>query len=166
MDLNTTQLQALKAWVIANANGIFDQSTANLLNAMASPDFWAWKSSLSLEESGMAISMGEVAGLTTANSNRLQASFQIRPGGFEPDSQDDRSLFGSVFSAAGGQNTRAALMAKWQRLATVGEKLFATGTGTQGVGLDTDGGVSSGSPAILGAEGLVTLDNLIQADNS
>jgi hypothetical protein len=148
---------------------VFDQATANLLNSPAAPDYWVWKSNLSVEETGMAIVMSEVGGLTTANSTRLQVSFQVRPGGFTPSDASDRSLFGSVFSAAGGQLTRAALLLKWQRLATVAEKLFATGGGgTQATGLGTDGSVTGGSPANFGpgAEGNVTVDDLIKAANS
>src|SRR5688572_8452306 len=50
MNLNTTQLQALKAWVNANASGVFEQSTANTLNADASPDYWCWRSSVTKNE--------------------------------------------------------------------------------------------------------------------
>ena len=161
-----TQLQAIKSWVIANAGGVFDAGTAALMNAVASPDFWVWKSNLNSSDSGMAINLNEVGGLTTANSTRLQVSFQIRPGGFTPAVQADRALFGSVFSAAGGVNTRAALLAKWQKLATIGEKLLASGTGTQATGLNTDGTVTGGSPATFGdgAEGQITTANLIEAD--
>lgn len=160
------QLQTLKAWVEANASGIYEQSTAKLLNAAASPEFWAWKSNLSAEETGMAIVMSEVGGLTTANSTRLQVSFQVRPGGFTPSDVNDRSLFGSVFSAAGGVLTRTALLNKWQRLASVAEKLFATGTGTKATALNTDGSVTGGSPALLTFEGSITVTDLINAANS
>lgn len=46
MLLTTAQLQTLKAWVIANANSVFDQGTANTLNASASPDYFAWKTNI------------------------------------------------------------------------------------------------------------------------
>lgn len=165
--LTTAQLQAIRDWIIANHNSAFDQSAVDALNAAAATDFWAWKGKLSLEETGMAIVMSEVGGLTTANSTRLQVSFQVRPGGFTPSNQNDRSLFGTVFSAAGGQLTRAALLTKWQRLATVAEKLLASGTGTQATALNTDGTVT-GSPGLFGtnAEGAVTLQNVIDAANS
>lgn len=167
-----SQLTLIKNYVEANhtagdpPSGLYDQSTADAMNELASPEFWVWLSNLSTEASGMAISMDEVAGLTTANSNRLNVSFAIRPGGFTPASQDDRSLFGSVFSAAGGVKTRTALMEKWQRQATIAEELLATGTGTKGVGLETDGATESGSPAVLGdgAEGDITLNNLQEAE--
>lgn len=165
MNLTPAQLQTLKTWLDTNAVGVQDEQAASLLNAAASPNFWVWKSNVGLAETGMAIVMSEVGGLTTANTNRLQVSFQVRPGGFTPADQADRSLFGSVFSAAGGVLTRTAVLSKWQRLATVAEKLFASGTGTQATGLNTDGAVTGGSPGTLGAEGAVTSANVSEARN-
>ena len=165
MQLTTAQLQILKTWIIANNNSIFDQSAVILLNANASPDFWCWKTNLSTSETGMAIDLSEVGSLTTAKSSRLDVSFNIRPGGFSPAVQSDRALFGDVFSAVGGQITRAELLLRWQRLATVAEKLLATGTGTKATGLNTDGTVTGGSPGSfgVGAEGLVTLQNVVDS---
>ena len=166
-----TQLTAIKTYVEANhsvnGSGVYDQSTADAMNALASVPlpFWVWKSNANPEDTGMAVDLSEVGGLTTANSSRLQVSFQIRPNGFTPSKQSDRALFGSVFSAAGGVITRTAIIALFQRKATIAEKVLATGVGTQAVGLNTDGSNTSGSPAILGdsAEGEITLPNLIEA---
>jgi len=175
MILTPQQKQALKADIIASANPLcvaleaaptnsdFAFAVAALYNIAASPNFWVWKGNLSAADTGTAIVMAEVGGLTTANSTRLQVSFQVRPNGFTPADQGDRSLFGTVFSAAGGVLTRAALLAKWQRPATVVEKLFSTGTGTQATGLNTDGTVTGGSPALMGSEGPLIYQDVLDA---
>lgn len=46
MNLTTAQLQTLKAWVIANANSVFEQSTADILNADAAPDYLMWRTNV------------------------------------------------------------------------------------------------------------------------
>ena len=171
--LTTTQLQTLKTDLAANTNAVTingvatainavphgpdnAQQIANWYNGTATPNFWAWLGNATLAVTGMAIKMSDVGNLTTANSTRLQVSFQIRPNGFNPAVQDDRSLFGSLFSVSGAAGTRANLLAAWQRTATRMEKLFATGTGTQVTGdLNTDGTVTAGSPATLAVDGSV-----------
>lgn len=169
--LTAAQLQTLKADLAANTNTVTingvatavnavphgpdnAQQIANWYNGTAAPSFWVWLGNAPLSLTGMAVKMSDVGNLTTANSTRLQVSFQIRPNGFTPSNQDDRALFGSLFSVAGASGTRAALLAAWQRLASRLEKLFATGTGTQVTGdLNTDGTVTVGSPATLAVDG-------------
>lgn len=165
-----TQLAAIKTYVEANFSvngaGVYDQSTANAMNAAATPTFYVWKKLSSLENTGMAIDLKEVNGLTTAESSRLDVSFQIRPNGFLPFKQSDRAFFGNLFSATGGTVTRPALLSEWQRAATIAEKVLASGTGTQATDIGTDGTVSGGSPATLGdgASGNITVSNLLEAE--
>lgn len=165
--LTTAQLQTLKTNLASNTNTVLINGVATAINAVphgadnaqtiadwynltASPGFWVWQAISSLNDTGNAIKMSDVGNLTTANSTRLQVSFQIRPNGFNPANQDDRALFGSLFSVAGASGTRANLLAAWQRQATNVEKLFATGTGTQATGdLNSDGSLTVGSPATL-----------------
>lgn len=165
-----SQLTAIKTYVEANhsvnGSGVYDQATANAMNADAAPAFYVWKESSSLEQTGMAVLLSDVANLTDVNVNRLTAAYDLRPGGFTPSSQNDRALFGDVFSAAGAQGTVDALLGEWQRTATIAEKELATGTGTQATDIGTDGTVSGGSPATLGdgAVGDITVQNLIEAE--
>lgn len=172
--LTTSQLQTLKAALASNTNTVLINGVATAINAVpqggqnaqtianwynqpASPSFWVWLGNASLLVTGMAIKMSDVGGLTTANSTRLQVSFQVRPNGFSPAVQDDRSLFGGLFSVSGASGTRANLLAAWQRLATYAEKLFATGTGTQVTGdLNSDGSTTNGSPGVLVFDGSAT----------
>ena len=109
----------------------------------------------------------ESTGVTIANSTRLQVSFQVRPNGFAPSVQDDRALFGGLFSVSGAAGTRANLLAAWQRQAAYVEKLFATGTGTQATGdLNSDGSLTVGSPATLSFSGSITGQDVLNALNS
>jgi hypothetical protein len=68
-----------------------------------------------------------------------------------PSIASNRAFFDDVFSGAGGTNTRAALLALWKRLATRGEKLYATGTG------------SDASPATLVVEGAISARDVEEA---
>lgn len=171
MSLTPAQLQTLKTSLAGNINTVLingvttainvvphgaqnAQTVADWYNLTSAPNFWAWKGISPPNETGMAIKMSDVGNLTTANSTRLQVSFQIRPNGFNPANQDDRALFGGLFSVAGAAGTRANLLAAWQRLATNAEKLFVTGTGTQATGdINSDGSITAGSPATLGFDG-------------
>lgn len=186
--LTSAQLTTLKNDLAANTNTILISGFAVAINALtpaqmnnvdvaqavadlwynlnASPAFWVWQPNASLIATGMALKMSDVGNLTSANSGRLQDSFQCRPGGFTPSNQDDRSLFGSLFSVSGAAGTRANLIAIWQRLATYAEKLFASGTGTQVTGdLNSDGTVSAGNPATLSFAGALTGTDVTAAYN-
>lgn len=161
-----TQIKNITAQAFPNRQDIAPDIAA-WYNLNASPSFWVWNTITSLADTGMAIKMSDIGNLTTANSTRLQVSFSIRPNGFNPANQDDRSLFGSLFSVAGAAGTRAALIALWQRLASNLEKLFATGTGSQVTGdLNSDGSVSAGSPATMGVSEQLTAAEVIAAWNS
>jgi len=137
MALTSAQLVTLRAAILAdpvlaaapmNPDGDFDIATA--MNAQAVPNFTVWKTSVPTSQVGEAMVSTEVAGLTTANTNRLMVMVQYSGGVFNPSRPDTRAGFDSIFSGAGGANTRAALLVVWKRLATRAEKLFATGVGT------------------------------------
>lgn len=150
MALNTAQLSTLKAFILAdptlnafpmNSDGAYE--IAKRLNLAASPAFIVWKTSVPIKEVGENMNSSEVSGLTTANTNRLSVLGQYSGNVFNPARADTRAAFDSIFSGTGGQLTRAALAILWKRSATVGEKLFATGTG------------SDASPATLVVEGAI-----------
>lgn len=181
MTLTASQLTTLKSNLSTNTNTVLingvatainvvpqgaqnAQTIANWYNLSASPAFWVWMDISSLSDTGKAIKMSDVGNLTTANSTRLQVSFQIRPDGFVPSSQDDRSLFSGIFSVAGASGTRTNLLAIWQRQATNIEKLFATGTGTQATGdMNSDGSLTVGSPGVLVVVGPITATDIENA---
>ena len=161
MILTSTQLSTLKAWIVANRSSAYDQATVNELNTLASPDFTVFKTNVSMKRVGDNFVGTELAGLSSLNHTRLQTVVILSTTGVNPSLSDRRAFFNDIFSGAGGVNTRAQLLTLWKRLATVGEKLFATGTG------------SDASPATMSSriinddlvytEGLITLQNVVDA---
>lgn len=151
-NLTTQQLSTLRTWLLANAANLSEQQAADALNATTT--FVVWKNSVAINEIGEAFVGSEFAGLTTANTSRLQAFAQFLTSNIvRPSNANVRAVFDNVFSGAGGAGTRTALDALWRRNATLAESLLATGTGT------------TLSPATLSSngQGLVTVDNVIDA---
>lgn len=163
IDANSGVGGDFEQWV-GDLSKIANQAIADAYNLQASPDFWVWEAEVSSEKTGMVLGLDDIGNLTTANTNRLSVSFQVRPGGFTPGIQSDRALFGDVFSVAGAVNTRLALLGAWQRLSTRAEKLFATGTGSEATGdLESDGTVQTGDPAVLDVVGNITQVDVSEA---
>lgn len=157
--LTTTQLQTLKTAI--NADGALsvlpnNSDTAIFIaaafNAPASPAFTVWKTSVPIGEVGDNFNGTELAGLTTGNLTRLQ-TIALFSATVNPSLADRRQFFDDVFSGAGGTTTRGKLLTLWKRLATRGEKLYATGTGTDP------------SPATLVFEGMITGQDVETARN-
>jgi hypothetical protein len=158
MPLTNGQLATLKAAIVAdgtlnakpnNADG--NTEIAAAFNLTAAPAFTVWKTKVAITEVGDNIVATELAGLSTLNATRLQTIAVFSPEGVNPSLADRRSFFSDVFSGAGGVLTTAKLLALWKRLAKRGEKLYATGTGTDA------------SPATLTFEGLLTFQDVEEA---
>lgn len=164
MPLTSQQLQTLKADILAdgvlnaqpnNSDGAFEIMKA--YNLPASPSFTVWKSLVPLNAVGMAIDFNVVAGLTTADSTRLQTFFQMSPQGINPYLSDRRVGFDNIFSGAGAPAAvRAALLVLWKRVATRGEKLFANVAGGDG---------ANATPATLVFEGNISTQDVVNARN-
>lgn len=156
------QLTGLKNYVNTNYAGAFDTATVNAMNQTATPDFWVWKPTSTIKETGMAASPADAGNITGLNADRIQ-SFAIQRDFIEPSIQTHRAFWGDVYSSKTA--SLDGFVAEWQRLATIAEKVLATGTGSQASNLQTDGSVT-GAPATLGdgAVGEITLRNLIDAD--
>lgn len=160
MILTLAQKQTLKADIAASgldSNPNTDAGNAVIVaayNALASPAFVVWKTSVDLGTVGRTFNATELAGLTSLNTQRLQNLAAWLAQGINPSLATIRQFFDDIFSGAGGALTRAALLALWKRNATRAEKLFATGTG------------SDASPALLVVEGSLTLVNVEEARNS
>lgn len=150
------QLTTLKAAILAETDaGFVAARAANNETAMAAfyngaSTFVAWKSSVTIRETGEAFNGSEWAGMTSANHTRLQSVAQYLAT-YNPTKPDVRAMFNDIWSGAGGTNTRAALLALWKRFATRGERVFATGTG------------SDGSPGVLVFEGTITAQDISDA---
>ena len=156
--LTPAQLTTLKAAILAdpvlaampmNTDGDYDIATA--LNKLASPAFTVWATNVPMAQVGTAMNSTEVAGLTTANTNRLMVMQAYSGGTFNASVLDVQAGFNSVFSGTGGVLTRTALLAVWKRLALRVEKILATGTGTDL------------APATMVFEGTITPDHVHSA---
>jgi len=152
--MTPAQLSALKADIQASFAAEYAAGQYNIIaeayNALAAPDFYVWKTSLAakeMHESGYVWS--ELDALTQAKYNQL--SLMLSQGVVNPSKANVRQGFLDIFAGAGFATTRTALVALAKRKATVAEKLFATGTG------------SEGSPAELSFEGSVSSQTIMEA---
>ena len=157
MALTTAQKTTLKAYILGDATlnaqpntNVGNSVVAAALNALASPEFVVWKTSVSLTDVGKAFNGAEWAGMTSTNHTRLQ-SVALYASVVDPSKADIRAMFDDIWSGAGGATTRTNLAAVWKRAALLIEKVFATGTGT------------TVSPATMGREGSITADEIEEA---
>lgn len=155
MTLTAAQSTVLRADIIAdvvfNALPINDdtsQTIANAYNANASPAYTVWKNVVPISQVGDNFDAAELGGLTTADVSRLQVMADYAPSGINPSMPDRRLFFDDIFSGAGGTITRGKLATLWRRLATRGEKLFASGAG------------SDVSPSTMTFVGLITRNDV------
>lgn len=147
--LTNAQQQTLKTYIMAtpalaaSAAGNDYQSVADGLNAVASPAFKVWKSTVTADELRSAIintvaASTQLDALTASKRDSLlwAISQPLNPNGGVSAALDD---------FCGSQNNlKATIQAALKRAATVAEKQLATGTGTDP------------SPATLGWEGAIS----------
>jgi hypothetical protein len=152
MALTSAQYATLKAAILADptlnaypntSDGNYDMC-AQKMNVVVVPAYIVWKNSVSIASTGEAFNGTELAGLTTANQTRLQTIAQYLAQGYNAALADVRSMFNDIWSGAGGTNTRANLLVLWKRSALLGEKILASGTG------------SDASPATMGYVGNIS----------
>lgn len=161
MHLTTTQLQTLKtliasvpAWAALPNDSTAAQTIAAQLNLPASPDYIVWRTDVRADEIGNAWSGTDIDGMSALNMQRLQLLLASSAGGtFDMSRADRRAGFENPFGANTSNASRVAMRAAWKRKATVIEKLFATGTG------------SDASPATMVVEGAIGYDD-VQAARS
>src|SRR3990167_2067116 len=136
--MNNQQLSTLKAAILAETDPAFVAlRNSGATGAMASfynidSAFVVRKRSVQSSEIGPVLNYVAMSSLTTANRDRATTFLLLNAQDFSPTA-DIESYWDSTFSGAlggQGQATRDALVALWRRLATRGEQLFATGTGT------------------------------------
>ena len=161
MHLTTAQLQALKtyiasvpAWAALPNDSTGAQTIAAQLNLPASPDYIVWRTDVRADEIGNAWSGTDIDGMSALNMQRLQLLLASSAGGtFDMSRSDRRAGFENPFGANASNASRVAMRTAWKRKASVVEKLFATGTGTDA------------SPAVMTVEGTIGYDD-VQAARS
>lgn len=156
MALTSDQLATLKAAINSdpalsvlpnNDDAAFTIAAA--FNALASPVFIVWRTDIPTKDIKKAVvwteyiarAQGERDAFVLINSNGIvnAADANVRQG------------FADIFSGPLGATTRANLTALAKRDATRAEKLFSTGTG------------SDGSPATMSFEGQLSYRDVLQA---
>jgi hypothetical protein len=161
MNLSQAQLQTLKTDLAASSPGVADDVAAAAYNLAASPDFWVWRSRVSKDEFVNSTSIdGTVfswtgTGFITRSAGEQAAWRELfdAQGYVNPSLPQVRTAFTDIFSGgtAPAPANRTHLATVGRRKATRAEKLFATGTG------------STASPAVMGAEGILTDANVYAA---
>jgi hypothetical protein len=155
--LTNAQLLTLKAAILGETDPTFvalrnasdEFSMAAWFNENTSPAFIVWKTSVPLNQVVAEVDGVELVGLTSIKLAAYQCL--LLAGSVNPSKVRTRDGFDNVFSAAGGQITRPLLLALWKRTARRYEKLYATGTG------------SDGSPATLVIEGTIDSSHIQEA---
>jgi hypothetical protein len=171
MNLTLAQLQTIKS-AIASTPAMASQpnnpdgntAIAALANALASPDFWVWKSRVTKDELVNSTSVDNTTfnwtgtGYMTRSQGERDTFLALfdRDGAVNPSLATVRAAFSAIFTGATAPApanlTHLATVAR--RKATVLEKLFAVGTG------------STASPATMAVEGVIAHQDIESARNS
>lgn len=163
MPLTPAQLPVLKADIdadpVLSALPLNDDASfqiAAAYNALASPAFRVWRTNVTQEEILNAIIWTEfiAATNTTATAERDTISLLTQLAAINFGRPNIRTGFDDALSGAGRAASRNAVRAVAKRDATRAEKLFATGTGTEG------------SPAVMTFEGFLSFADVNAARNS
>ena len=135
MSLTTAQLTTLKAAILADstlnsypntADGAYDMCR-NKLNVVFSPEFTVWQDQLTpdLFDAGLIAGATQIDGLTQGKRDEL---FMV---GSRTRDANNLAVRAAIDDATGSANTlKNALIAVTKRPALYGEKIFATGTGS------------------------------------
>ena len=158
MPLTTSQLQALKADIIAdatlnafpnNSDGAFE--IAKAYNLLANPAYIVWKTNVSTVDIRSVLVWSEFDALSVSKQNAF--TFLCSNHIVNAALANVRQGIQSIFTGPGQAGNLAALIAVAKRSATRAEKLFATGDGT------------NGSPSTMGWEGVLSLQDVETARN-
>jgi hypothetical protein len=175
MDLSQSQLQTIKGWVVSNNSSLFDTSSVNALNTNSVPDYWCWRTSVEKKEVVQNASASGTSFIWNGNGfigrsvGELECWNQLFNSTLtcNPSLPNVRQAFSDIFSGTGNAAlNRTHLMIVSRRKATVAERLLAV----SGQGLGNDGG-TRGTPTNpdnfgVGAEGLVTIQNVINSESA
>lgn len=124
---------------------------ANAYNALATPTYVVWRSSVKSDEIGNAWVGTDIDGMSALNMQRLQLLLASTSGGtFDMRRDDRRAGFENPFGTNQNNASRVAMRTVWKRNASRLEKLFATGTG------------SDASPGVTTLEGSVSYSEINQ----
>lgn len=163
VNLNPDQLLILKNWIVANHGGIFDQTAADALNALASPAYKVYRTEAALSEimTDSGFNWTRVDNLSVGKARIWDWMFGADPDNstINPSKPNVRAGINAVWVGTQADlDVRAAVYLRCVRDATVAEKLLKVA----GAGTAPDG--AGDGPATMGPEGLVTLQNVVDAE--
>lgn len=143
--LTTQQRDIIKSYIEADPVLSVIQNTedgsidiANAINAVATPDFYVWKKSITRHEIIAETSLVDTTftwaggGYITRSQGERDAFREMfnSTGAVDPRKPSIINAFNDIFSGAGGAPNRTHITAISKRKATIFEKLLATGTGS------------------------------------
>lgn len=124
-------INSVPEWAALPQNSDTAYFIAAELNKDAAPAFIVWRDAVQAIEIGDAWIGTDIDGMSSLNMQRLQLLLASAAGGsFDMRRLDRRAGFENPFGANANNASRVAMRAVWKRAATVFEKLFATGTGS------------------------------------
>lgn len=163
MPLTTQQKATVKTWLDANAVGQSDDAAALLLNAKASPDYWAWRTSVSRSEIYNLISDAPSSWDWTFYKNQSATEQNAWVQMFMGDQADFSKMnlrggIGKIFTAGASVN-RDHAFAIGRRTVSVLEKLFVVAVTSPQSNSGNDGVVGNRgkvtNPDVMGFEGTI-----------
>lgn len=158
MGLTPAQAATIKTYYLANMSTLNDEQAKDAFNALASPDFWVWKTSITEVEVTQGVSVDGTTftwvgnGFITRSVGEQAAWARLFAIGVNPSLVNNRNAFADILSGTGNAAlNRTHMLAVSRRKSTLAEKLLATGTGT------------TLAPATMGFEGALTTQDVIDA---
>jgi hypothetical protein len=169
MALTPAQKTIIKTHYNANMPTLSDDQAAAAFNALATPDFWIWRTAVTKAEIVGKVSQDATSFIWAGNGfitrttqeiltfDQLFAAQAFGEPVCNPSLPNVRTAFSDIFSGVGNAAlNRTHLLATGRRKATLVEKLLATGTG------------STASPALSAySDGfLMTAQDVVDSRNS
>lgn len=158
MSLTPAQAATIKTYYLANMSTLNDEQAKDAFNALVSPDFWVWKTSITEVEVTQGVSVDGTTftwvgnGFITRSVGEQAAWARLFAIGVNPSLVNNRNAFADILSGTGNAAlNRTHMLAVSRRKSTLAEKLLATGTGT------------TLAPATMGFEGALTTQDVIDA---
>ncbi len=160
---NNAKLLLVKQWIIANRNGVYDQGAVDALNAPINPAFLVYRSSVPMSEIMLnGFDWARVDNLSVGKARIWDWMKESDPvnKAIDPSKANIRAGINAVWvGTAADLLVRAAVYAHCHRAASVAEKLFAVGAGT-----NPDG--NGDGPGVMPNEGPISLDEVIASEGA
>lgn len=161
--MNDTQLQQLRAALLAVTDPTIAQAVANRedylvvqwLNTIAAPEFWCWRTGVTLDEIMLnGFDWVQVDNLSAGKARIWEWLFNNESRSINPSKGNIRAGIAECWKGSAAMlAVQAAVLGHCKRAITNGERIYATGTGTEAV------------PGQFGYEGEITSTDVGMALN-